>query len=659
VVLLLLISAGVAAYFLSRPPAPPPGPPSAPPSSGPAPPAPLQSPVSRQYNTINQVGQGGSNPGGVLVHMFDLNDARDFLNYHKHNFDFSANDALITDCSPGQGLGKDTPDRPFKGTCSAWTYMRKDLLPITLNNPQTVTPSPTTVSPANLCVGVIVDPAKVWQYISTMSPTDSDTNHRSNGENYYPAPVLAMFNCFKDQPKQTSNSLTMAGRARAAGCDSKGHNCPSVDCDPTKLDAVAYEVCRSGNSGGGVNFSNYGCPLWDQKCKDGIPAESKDPSLRGNWGCADCTMRGDYDPALAPEECKIALMPNRCVVGPTPQEGGWQNYWSYQTIERIPGQPDSSNFLRAANYVDPKSFYRLATDANEDKAAGLNDPVQLSLTECKFQRDDWEAWLGAIKQVYRAWRDNYDAEGRTLQTKWGQLAGPTGPAYNYLMGCNSWIYLENEVNLYFRPFSDATQPPPYKAQQDKDLQDAVLGFFYVEDTCLQLLGDLDGVTCTTMADGAGKYETRTSAHDRCAAFACGYLDDKTQTKADCIDSYVDNEDKDIACRYNVAKQFVDRFNATYRTNGTPVQLYKYKGASSVYYRRADLDKLFNGVGVPGEDVFQPVTSPPNYPPCPTSLKTTAPLSAAASMGAAPQAPRNTWRAAQAQARAAALASFSN
>jgi len=77
----------------------------------------------------------------------------------------------------------------------------------------------------------------------------------------------------------------------------------------------------------------------------------------------------------------------------------------------------------------------------------------------------------------------------------------------------------------------------------------------------------------------------------------------------------------------------------------------------VYYRRADLDKLFNGVGVPGEDVFQPVTSPPNYPPCPTSLKTTAPLSAAASVGAAPQAPRNTWRAAQAQARTAALANL--
>jgi len=553
------------------------------------------------------------------VHLFDVSDARDFLS---NGFTFTANAPLITDCSPGLGKGKDSADRPFKGTCSAWTYMRKDLLPMTLNNPQTAKDANGIIQPTNLCLGVIIDPSKIWKYISTMGASDSDTDHRSNGENYYDFPVEAMFNCFPHETEPTGRQLWVENRelGRAAGCTPAGTNCPQTDCDPTKMTPAQYTVCRSGNSGGGVNFSNYGCAMWDLACKGAQPDASRDPNMRSNWGCSNCQMRtvepgSDYSAEQLAKTCDISLMPHMCVAQDPPIGGeGWQNYWSYQALELAGSNPE--RFDRAVNYVgaNSKNFYSLATDVDAiGKPSGLSEPSQVSLTQCKFQRDDWKDWISAIKQIYQAWYDNYNSDGKLLTTKWGNNTDAKKLMYNYLMGCNSWIYLENEVNLYFRPL---LSPPgtrqDYHDKQDADLRDAVLGFFYVEDTCLEMLKDLEGITCT---DFSGK--ARTTARDRCEAFACGNADYTDNEKKACIDANVTNEKNNIGCRYDLAKSFVDQFNATYRKNGPAVQLYKYKGSTSVYYKHADLEGILTGQKeITGDHVFIPVTGrPAEYAKC--------------------------------------------
>lgn len=540
---------------------------------------------------------------GILVHMISSEMVRQYYLEPK-DFDFPANSPAICDCSPGPLPPATTP--PYKGTCSAWTLMQKMLLPATLNNPINVIEADKPIEELTLTIGVIVNVDKIKKYISSMSTVDSDTNHRSCGQNFYPETASAIFACGQPQ-----NMLSVPGNADSA--------CPS-DCVPG---SKQYDRCRLQNSGGGVNISNYGCDFFNLNCKNG----TQSPDMLSQWDCSKCTARGETTPEILKSKCPIAQMPQICVAQDTPSgKTKSPGAWSYQSIDDDP----VSGGLQASNYVSANgdAFGALAsitaTTSLDPKTTskGLNDPYDVSVLQCKFNYKDWGVWLSSIRQIYQAWYDNYSADGKSIKTAWSS-------GTNYLLGCNPWIYLENEVNLYFRPFSDPEKD--YNKEQDKDLQDAVIGFLYVGRTCLDMMKGLEGVECSVPYSS----ETRTTAADRCEAFACPKDAPYTAKypREDCISKYVTDESKDIPARQKLAHALCNRFNQKFGKN---VSTYEYIGQTSAYMRREDLEAVLKGNGVPVSEVLK------KEPFMPTSEETLESLRALP-----PRGPAKSWRQAQA------------
>ena len=69
--------------------------------------------------------------GGLLVHTMTIADVARLLDVE--DFVLEANDSAITDCS--------FPDADLTGSCSAWTYLRSDLMPMIYNTPTQVNSS--------------------------------------------------------------------------------------------------------------------------------------------------------------------------------------------------------------------------------------------------------------------------------------------------------------------------------------------------------------------------------------------------------------------------------------------------------------------------------------------------------------------------------------
>lgn len=559
-IVILLAAVGLGLYFLKNNNG---GSPTTPPV--PTPPDPTDPASLYQSTTSN---------GGFLAHMLSSDMAQQLIS--QEPFSIQANSPAICDCSFVPTLS--ATSQPYKGTCSAWSFMRQDLLPVTLNNPINDIEKDKPIQELTLTIGIMVNVEKMRKYISSMSVIDSDTDHRSCGENFFPESVGSIFAC----PGQTSGSLTIPGSNNSA--------CPDIDCDPS---SPSYEVCRRQNAGGGVNMTNYGCDFFNLSCKNGQPSDD----MLSQWDCSSCTARGTtITPESLNRECPISTYPNVCV--PQDPPAGVQKNpaaWSYQTIEQIPKGPNGQ--LQASNYVSPnsKAFGSLASITIADpttgkKSTGLNDPYNVSILLCKYNHEDWDQWLEGIKQVYRAWYSNYSLNGKSLQTAWN-------PGTNYLMGCNPWVFLENEVNLYFRPYHAPEQQ--YNKQQDQDLQDAIIGFFYVGRTCLDMMQGLEGVECTI----PNTTEKRVTAADRCEAYACPvdapYSDQST--RSDCIKKYVTEEDKDIPRRKALAHTLCNMFNTTYNKN---VNVYTYIGQTSAYMRYEDLKAVLYGNGVPFDNVFK-------------------------------------------------------
>ncbi len=480
--------------------------------------------VLRRYDTIGSTkgdpgGDPSGDPGGLLVHLVTAARAEALLAEEK----FELTTAFVADCS-------DT------GTCSAWTYLRRDLAPVVLNSPLTRVVDGERVD-ATLSVGLVADPAKLWPFISTMAVVDADSDHRSCGQTF--GARTSHFNCFPGE--QRAGSLTLpAGNASS---------CPA-DCE------AGDDRCRAQNAGGGVHASSYGCDGQSAACRSGDPAQSRNPEMRSNWGCAH-------------REAMVQL-PNICTVdsergsGRGSERGSERGSkrgseraansgagWGRQAVEETPGFGQN-----ATVHVAPGAFYRLATGP-EGGPPGLEEPFVVAASQCKFRREDWEAWLAALKELYRAWADSYAPDGRSLATR-------VAPGSSYLLGCHSWAFLENEVNLYFRP---------KHPDQDAALRDAIVAVFYVGRTCTEMLAELEGVPCTTLAG-----ETRTTAAERCAAYAC-------PGDPACVQKFVTEEAALVAARRDTAQRLQRAFNGVYRRRGPKVPLLKYVGGSSIYLGR--------------------------------------------------------------------------
>ena len=486
--------------------------------------------------------------GGLLVHMMTIDDVDRLLGIDK--FVLDTNDRAITNCS--------LPDEHHTGSCSAWTYLRSDLMPTIFNTPMKVNSSPhedwndARKMYSTPVIGIIINPALAWPLISSMGVVDASTSERNCGQYYFSDSKTVQVKCTEaDRGVGSDTSVEFHGPLRASELCQK-------DCD----DNDAY--CKYQNSGGTIAMSMLGS------------------SALGNWGCQDCS-------------------------GPFPKEGV-QNIMSGCSQSSLPFLCSLDNATEATEgLVDPNAWAPYSKHAGYARAhigpegdamqnlfetpTGLADTRNIGGTQCKFQRNDWDSWVNAIKRYYKTFWKHYDSTSKSLRADLKTAFG-----HNYLMSCPRYYYsfLENEVNLYFNPKSDQKKYQELAEHQSRILRNAIVGFFSVGKTCKQQLQSLEGSSCSF--DGA----TYTGAEDRCIGWFCGK--DATQ---ECKDNFLSEEQSYLHEAKMLAKQLATKFNATYRIDGhkRPAGLFTYVGSNSTFLDPKYLEILIKDQHISLEEVF--------------------------------------------------------
>jgi hypothetical protein len=464
-----------------------------------------------------------SKKAGVLVHMFTIDQATALNNNAK--FEINTSDEFLTDCSA-----------TFRKTCSAWTYLRTDLLPVIFNKPTTDLTGPVALYGTPIC-GIILDPDKVESLITNMGTIDSNTDVRicctGNG--------TEVWNAFKCDKEAKVGAVSEGFKGYGYDLPSTTHDvcnryCPDND-----------DKCKMMNSGGGVNVNSLGC--WG--CKEN--------NILGDWGCSACT--GEQPPDTWPEnDCSLCTYVNKCSL----QETG-------------PGQLPTSPNTWAPYFLDKENKiagnYVGANGEKINKAFLVPDGLLHSWEGvkkvCKFSVQDWNAWISSVRNYYKAWYDNYIPSPLHLKTISGN------PKNNNIMLSNpdALNYLENEVNLYMFPKESS-----FAAAQSELFRDAVLGVFYVEKTCLNTLKSLDGVQTSFSWLNNDTPQVYSTARERCIGFACG----KTPS-APCVTDIVEGEQSYIDHAAAAMVKFADKFNTTYRVNKQHIKVFKFTGQSNTYY----------------------------------------------------------------------------
>jgi hypothetical protein len=231
--------------------------------------------------------------------------------------------------------------------------------------------------------------------------------------------------------------------------------------------------------------------------------------------------------------------------------------------------------LWSEQVVDGKYARNLIGENGEDlqklmgDEQGLRNIWDISVLQCKFQRQDWNMWIKSLKEYYMLWLANFD--GKQLRTQ-------TNPGSNSFLAVESVAApIENEVNLYFNPPTSANI-----AQldiQNKTFRDAIVGIVYVVNDCITNLAELDGVVSTD----SGK--TYNSALDRCQAYICpdGGCDAKLAI-----------EKRDIAIAKSVATDLAHAFNTAYRSPGSYIKTFAYIGGNQLFFPHSKLKMLESG-----------------------------------------------------------------
>lgn len=494
--------------------------------------------------------------GGVLVHMMSIEAAAQLADMAP--LEVNLNDDWVCDCGP---VGA--------ASCSAWTYLRSDLMPVIFAKPSGWESKEGASSPlysTPIC-GVIVDPNRIWPLLTNMGVVDSGTNDRNCCASERDWVQSSWFACSPEDSKDAPpGALSFA--LQYDGACAVGGQCAENDV-----------WCKRMHSGGGVIRTGLGCTSL------GCPT-ARDP-VGNNWGCDQCAARGD-DARPSAGACRACAMVHACATASEPL--GSQDTRPFATHNRAAAWAPQYVDLDArelGNLVGEEAgaFKRLfANDAGE-----LRDTFEISSNMCRFAPSQWAQFVGALKEYYRAWLTAYQTPA-DLRAEWAV-------GRNYMLANpDYWMpYLENEVNLYAQPKSG---DPLYAAQarrQSDAFRDSIVGFFYVGKTCLELHADLEGVSSqftdpTAAAPESGGGTTYAAAKDRCD----GYFGSDTLAEA---------EYQYIERARVVVRKLVDKFNSTYRRDGHPVAAYKYVGDTNTYFKRRSLQKVLNEGGVTINDVF--------------------------------------------------------
>jgi hypothetical protein len=507
--------------------------------------------------------------GGLLVHNMGVEAFEDW--YGAKDFEVRASDSPIVDCAAVS-----------RKTCSAWSYLRADLLPMVFSPPM-LTEENQYATPL---VGIIADPNVLFPLITTMGIMDSDTNRRNCCTNQTGADVAKRV--------YFPSASSLLGDLEGGGDLGAGQDWwrpPTGEDTPEQTGCAARcglsdRSCRFSNSGSGINTDAL------------AEVRSEDGDALGSWEAAYCAARGDADI----RDCALCGYAHLCrVEGGTPKPGAWAEY-------RI--DPDSKT---AANHVnkDASAFKTLV-----GARGALRNPFTVAKTQCKFEKEDWAQWVEAIKILYAAWDAAYRPEGAGIELL-DRGDGEDGHyGINYLLANPKWWYgyLENEVNLYVNPKPQegtvlSRQEREWMEEEDRIFRDSILGFLYVGKTCLESVRELDGIA--TEVDG----HAWSDAEGRCYGYLCGAEGPvPTHYKTSpCYRSNVrDERANHLARARDAAVKMTRRFNAKYRGPGSktlPAVACEFRGDSNLYISYATLQKLKTG-GLRGHDVLvHPSASP--------------------------------------------------
>jgi hypothetical protein len=604
-------------------------------------PSPTTTPASKNTFGVDQLysmlkdtsADFGDHVGGVLVHMFTMQDAKNILG--QTPFVIKANDSWVCDCS--------TSKNP---SCSAWTYLRTDLLPMIFSTPSWLSPVPpmegddcpadpnlygtgNSIDPipfsgkvappphpsrsrgesrfGNLLAnadaktyystpicGVMIDPNKMRQHITGMGAIDSATNERCCcSSDVFDRTYEVFFTNLSDG--SSDGSLKMAKGIPNAKCsiEEGTAQCNGGDDEESVL-------CRRLLSGGSIHNNNLGGHIqWEPGQKN----------LLNDWGSALCAARST--PAPPPsnvypkldrsgncrtcgyvQNCSVSdnLTPSQIQINPLPKK-----QWAPQYVDEKKRE--------AGNIVgdDVSNFRNLFAPPVEGHGSLVMDNLIIGQNMCRFAPQDWSSWIKAIKMFYDSWRTAYshnDLSGQlTLRTYYETMF--TGNYQNYLLANAGYWYdfVENEVSMYFNANSQDGELQKLAEQQTKDFQSAIVGFFVVGGTCARHHKELDTTTSTFETNGAS-YTVENIA-TRCNLFFNLDLDktDKGDIGVQIGDSRrAACEPKYIQTACNYMREMAARFNKTYRQNpgDQQVGMFTYTGNGSTYLNYGDLQELYKG-----------------------------------------------------------------
>lgn len=487
--------------------------------------------------------------GGLLVHTMTIEDAERLLG--AKDFVLEGNDAAISDCS--------APDENNSSSCSAWTYLRSDLMPTIYSTPSDEGSAPGSKGKKEVSgaasaplVGIIIDPALAWPLISSMSVVDANSAERNCGQYVVPESVSVKVSCTAaDQGVGRDADWTFNGPLKASDL------CPQ-DCDENDA------RCKLQNAGGTIALSHLGA------------------SGLGNWGCEDCS--GPFPPEGVDGKmagCSQSTLPFVCSLddGTAPEDGivDAQAWAPYSKREGYARAHVGRHGEKLQNLFETPS--------------GLAPLWNVGANQCKFVRDNWDAWVSAVQRYYQTVWKFYDPNTRHLKTDAEATMGK-----NYLMSCPHFAtYFENEVNLYFNRKSTIEKYRELARHQSQILRNAVVGFFYLGKTCKEQLAPLEGSAC------GFKGKTYEGAHDRCEAWFCGQ--DVTEA---CRQSWEIEETAHLQRARDLSRKLADNFNAVYRRSEAKRRagLFKYIGSNSTFIDMTFLEPLMNKEEISLESVFQ-------------------------------------------------------
>lgn len=511
--------------------------------------------IQQMRDTFNNTTTDLNNIGGLLANNFGVEWFDSMLNH-------------------GDVTLQDTPvcAHVNRKTCTAYSYIRKDMIPMLFMYPGVG---------SNVPCGILLDTKKIWPMITLMATVDGDTNNRSCCTNESGGSIVTR-NPFSGNSNDFCIYNTLISKYGADSPYVTGKYVsyiPTIDKgDPKQtVNCNGDQTCMYNNSGGNVNqwmmnsgklinqnipdvwtpeclANNTGANCPTQACKDGnykncfnfteVPVANV-PKDVSSW-FTNAPVDG-YLMQTISDDCPTCTKPYLCVFD---NSSGANPYEIKEEADRI------------GVYIGKKG------EGYPEIISKNFDLGYMAITQCRFEKKDWNLWIDVVKQWYR--------QLLTVITPKNTMPDE----YNYLLGNpDKSSYFENEVNLYINPDTNSDE---YK-KQNSTWQDAIIGFYYTGTKCEEQLAPLINVPSQW-----GEGETYHDNIDRCNGYYGMLTDDRRRW-----------EDINIEAERELVHKVADMFNSKHNKN-VPVFLCtadsnafpNYKSLNDALNNRVTFDQIF-------------------------------------------------------------------